>query len=149
MNTKKIIFSILFLFLSFYGVTSAVDTGYVTLEPGFWNGLGGTSNNATSSYTVNTANLGDFLSKIFNFGIAIAVALSVVVISIGGIQYMTTDSWNKKEEGKERIRNALMGLGLALISWLILFTINPCLVTFSGTTLNNTQCSNTVIGTTK
>lgn len=101
---------------------------YVTLEPEFWEIALDTY---SDSNRAKTKNLGDFLSQVFNFGIAIAVALSVVMITLGGIQYMTTDSWNKKEEGKERIRNALYGLGLALVSWLILYTINPNLVDFS------------------
>jgi hypothetical protein len=105
----------------------AIAADYVTLDDGFWREAG-VSNNGK----VSTTDLGSFLGNIFNLGIAIAVALSVIMITVGGIQYMTTDSWNKKEEGKERIRNAFYGLALALISWLILFTINPCLVEFTA-----------------
>ena len=75
--------------------------------------------------------LADFLVNIFNFGIAAAVALALIMIIWGGIEYMTTDSWTGKEGGKEKITNALWGLGLALVSYLILYTINPCLVVFT------------------
>lgn len=126
---KKIILS--FIILLSLSASFAVAADYVTLEPGLWKAAGVGSGDGTK---ISTTSLGSFLSMVFNLGIALAVALSVVMITLGGIQYMTTDSWNKKEEGKERIRNALYGLGLALISWLILFTINPCLVDFSGTT---------------
>lgn len=85
--------------------------------------------------TINTTNLADFLSKVFNFGIAIAVALSVIMIAWGGIQYMTTDSWTGKEDGKGKVENAFYGLALALISWLILYTINPNLVSFRANTI--------------
>lgn len=115
----------------------ALAADYVTLEKDLWSQL-----DMGDGATINTTNLGDFLSKVFNFGIAVAVALSVIVITIGGIQYMTTDSWSKKEDGKERIRNAFYGLVLALISWLILYTINPCLVSFTGN-----GCSNKIITT--
>ncbi len=124
---KKIILSLIILLSVFAGFAMAAE--YATLEPSFWKdaGIGGEK--------IQSDNLGNFLSKTFNFGIAIAVALSVIMIIIGGIQYMTTDSWNKKEEGKERIRNALYGLGLALVSWLILYTINPNLVDFTNNQL--------------
>lgn len=137
---KKIILSVIILLSLFASFAFAVE--YVTLEPGLWNSAGIGSNQGKM---ISTTSLGDFLSKIFNLGIAIAVALSVVMITLGGIQYMTTDSWNKKEEGKERIKNALYGLGLALISWLILYTINPCLVTFTGIAADGTKCSNAII----
>jgi uncharacterized membrane protein len=137
---KKIILSVVILLSLF--ATFAVAADYVTLEPGLWKVALDGSGDGTK---ISTTSLGDFLSKVFNLGIAIAVALSVVMITVGGIQYMTTDSWNKKEEGKERIRNALYGLGLALISWLILYTINPCLVTFTGTAPDGTKCSNALI----
>ena len=86
----------------------------------------------TSDGKVNTADLTTFLGDLFDFGLAIAVALSVIMISWGGILYMTTDSWLGKEDGKEKIKNALYGLALALVCWLILYTINPCLVYFGG-----------------
>lgn len=142
----KIILLILSISL-FSSTVLAVD--YVTLEPGLWSCLYSTDANCVnndSGSVISTTDLGDFLNKVFNFGIAVAVALSIIMISVGGVQYMTTDSWNKKEEGKERIKNALYGLALALVSWLILFTINPCLVTFTGTTPDGTQCFNTIIG---
>ena len=82
------------------------------------------------------------LGYVFNFGLAIAVVLALVMIIWGGIEYMTTDSWEGKNDGKTRIQNALYGLGLALASYLILYTINPCLVQFvptpGGCTSTNT-----------
>ena len=86
----------------------------------------------TSDGKVNTADLTTFLKDLFDFGIAIAVALSVIMISWGGVLYMTTDSWFGKEDGRGKIKNALYGLALALVCWLILYTINPCLVDFAA-----------------
>jgi len=100
--------------------------GYTPLEPGFFGDMG---------YAASTPNLKAFLGLVFSFGIAIAAALAVVMIAWGGIQYMTTDSWSGKEDGKGKIENALYGLGLALISWLILYTINPTLVTFNNNSI--------------
>ncbi|NQV93051.1 hypothetical protein HQ403_00955 [Candidatus Kaiserbacteria bacterium] len=71
---------------------------------------------------------GDFLNGAFKIGLAIAATLAVVMITIGGLEYMTTDSVNNKTEGREKIQNAVVGLLIALLIWLILFTINPNLL---------------------
>ena len=104
-------------------ISAFAATTYTPLEP---NAFPGVDTSGASG------NLGAFLGQIFNWAIALAVALAVIMIIWGGIQYMTTDSWSGKEEGKTRWTNALLGLGLALVSWLLLYTINPCLVYFSG-----------------
>ncbi len=66
----------------------------------------------------------DYLANIYRLGIGIATALSVLMIMWGGIEYMSTDAMGGKEEGRERINNALVGLMLALASYVILVTIN-------------------------
>ncbi len=93
---------------------------YQKLEPQAFDGF-----RATGS-----GDLGAFLSQAFQFGLAIAAALAVIMIVWGGVQIMTTDSWSGKSEGKQRIWDALIGLGLALVSWLILYTINPEILNF-------------------
>lgn len=70
-------------------------------------------------------NLPAYLEAVFKLLIGIAAALAVIMITIGGIQYMSTDAISGKEEGKEKINHALMGLLLAMGAWLILNTINP------------------------
>ncbi len=86
--------------------------------------------NAFGTTLTNTSSLGDFLSQAFSFGLAIAAALAVIMIVWGGVQIMTTDSWSGKSEGKQKIWDAIWGLGLALVSWLILYTINPDILNF-------------------
>ena len=72
--------------------------------------------------------LGQYLNIIIKLAIGIAAVLAVVLIVMGGIQYMTTELVSGKEEGKKRITNAVLGLLVALGAWLILFTINPDLL---------------------
>ncbi len=60
--------------------------------------------------------------------IIVAVLLAIIFITIGGVLYITTDTIEGKEKGKETVTRAILGLLLALISWLILYTINPELV---------------------
>ncbi|MFW5887349.1 MAG: pilin, partial [Bacteriovoracia bacterium] len=64
------------------------------------------------------------LRTIFNWGIAIAVILATLAVIVGAVQYMTTDAIYDKKEGRQRMTSAIGGLILALMSWLILFTIN-------------------------
>lgn len=63
--------------------------------------------------------------QIFNTMLAAAATLAVLMIMYGGVRYMTTDAWTGKEEAKGIITNAVQGLILALVAWLILFIINP------------------------
>jgi hypothetical protein len=72
-----------------------------------------------------TTNITMYLIGMFRLIIGVAGALAVVMIVIGGIQYMSTDAIYGKSEGKEKIKKALSGLLLAIMSWLILNTINP------------------------
>ena len=71
-----------------------------------------------------------YVERFFQFGIALAGALAVIEIIVGGIQYMGTESISNKGDATERIKNAVLGLLLALGAWLILNTINPKLVKF-------------------
>ena len=111
-NLKKI-FSSAFLF-SFFTPIYAQTKSYVPLVPDLpiSGGQGG-------------GELGTFLLEIFQWGTGVAVALAVLMIILGGVQYMTTDAFFKKEQGKERIKAAVIGLLLALSGWLILNQINP------------------------
>ncbi len=86
--------------------------------------------NAFAGFGTNTGNLSDFLSQAFQFGLAIAAALAVVMIVWGGVEIMLSESVFKKSEGKQRIQDAIWGLLLALFSWLILYTINPAILNF-------------------
>lgn len=78
----------------------------------------------------DTGSFNTFLNGAFKLGLAIAVTLAVVMITIGGFQYMASESIFAKGAGRERIQNALIGLLIALLIWLILFTINPRLLEF-------------------
>lgn len=74
--------------------------------------------------------LGMFLAQAFQFGLAIAAALAVIMIVWGGVEIMLSESLFKKEDGKKKVWDAIWGLLLALVSWLILYTINPDILHF-------------------
>lgn len=88
---------------------------------------------------VNLNNLGDFFNKIYIVGITIAVGLAIIFISFGGIRMATTDSIGGVAKGREMITAAITGLLIALFSYVILYTINPALL--SGTGVNSSVFS--------
>lgn len=69
-----------------------------------------------------------YLPGLFNLLIGLSAVFAVLMIVIGGFQYMSTDAIMKKESGKKRIMNAVYGLVLVIGAWLILSTINPNLL---------------------
>lgn len=74
-----------------------------------------------------------FLIGLFTVLIMVVTLLAVVWIVLGGIQYMSTDAYSGKSAGKEKIKNALIGLLLAGASWIILYTINPQILNINFT----------------
>src|SRR3990167_8707056 len=71
---------------------------------------------------------GNYLNIIIKLIIGIAAVLAMVMIVMGGIEYLTSDLVSSKEAGKDTIRNAILGLLIALGAYLILNTINPQLL---------------------
>jgi hypothetical protein len=74
-----------------------------------------------------TGNLGAYINTVITFAIGLAGILAVIMIIIGGLQYVSTDAWSGKSDGKNKIMAALGGLVLALASYMILNTVNPTL----------------------
>lgn len=77
--------------------------------------------------------LGNYIGGIIKLIMGIITVLAVLMIVVGGIEYMSTVSIGEKEGAKNRIVNALLGLLLALGSYIILNTINPDLVNIQVT----------------
>lgn len=79
--------------------------------------------------------LASYLQALFPFLLSVAAGLAFVMIVVGGIFYMTS-AGNPAAVGsaKERIKAALIGLLIAVSSYLIINAINPNLLTldFSG-----------------
>ena len=70
-------------------------------------------------------NIGAYLNLMLRIFIGICAVLSVVMIVMGGVEYMTSELISSKEAGKERITGAIFGLLLALGAWTLLNQINP------------------------
>jgi len=117
-SKKNIVLFILLLFAVFLFWLSTVNAqGYVPLAP-----LPGVP-------AGQETDIGSYLGSIFKIGIGLAGVFAVLMIIISGIQFIGgAASPSAHTEAKERMVNAILGLILALGSWLILNTINPNLL---------------------
>jgi len=76
----------------------------------------------------NPCPFGNYLNIMIKLIIGMAAVLAMVMITMGGVEYMSSELVSGKEAGKETIRNAIFGLLIALGAYLILNTINPQLL---------------------
>ncbi len=125
---NKTYFKLLIILISVFSlfeyskVTLAV-VNYELLAP-----IPNQDNVARDTIVINEGTLEAYFKNLYRLGIVIATGLAVLMIMWGGIEYITTDAMGGKEEAKERISSAIMGLLLALGSFVILRTIDPNLV---------------------
>jgi hypothetical protein len=91
--------------------------GYQPITPGYSAIFGGNS--------IGGGGFERMLTRIFELTIYFTVILAVIMMIIGGLKYMGSESFFKKGEGKEQIFAALSGLLIALVSILIISTILP------------------------
>ncbi|PCI27807.1 hypothetical protein COB55_05040 [Candidatus Wolfebacteria bacterium] len=76
----------------------------------------------------STVGLTSYLNTLFYLTIGVASVLAILMIVIGGIQYMSTEAVSGKGDAKDKLWNAVKGLLLIVFAWLLLNTINPDLL---------------------
>jgi len=72
----------------------------------------------------NNTNLENLLNALYRIAVTGGALLAVLVITFAGFKYMATDSVGSKEEAKNDIKSALLGLLIILSTALILRTIS-------------------------
>ena len=128
---KKLLYILLTLTLvlgalSAQAADTVVNDKYTLLEP--LPCIEGTGNNCVKNEPIKQIDFNTYLAYIFKFGIAIAGFLAIVMIIVGGFEYMLSEAPFAKTNGKDRMTNAIIGLLGVLTSYLILVTIDPRLV---------------------
>lgn len=88
-------------------------------------------------------NLIDYLKFIYRTVLMVVVVISILMVAIGGVEYIFSQVPGAKVEGKQRITNAIIGLLIGLSSYLILYTIDPSFVKFNLTNLKPVQINAT------
>lgn len=71
---------------------------------------------------------GDYINKVYEFLLNVAGTMAIVMIMIGGVQYVMAAGSGKVEEAKDRIKGAVIGFVLLFLAYAILYTVNPVLV---------------------
>ena len=85
--------------------------------------------NGCVDVTNGTENL---LKLLFTTAITIIIVLTVISMSVAGIQFMTEQAVGKTPgAAKKRLQNSFIALGLGLLSYTILYTVNKQLVNFT------------------
>ena len=109
-------------------VTGNGNNGYCLLVP--LPGIGDATGyvNVSGTDANGQSGLGNYINGIIRLVIGLIGVLSVLMIVIGGVEYMTTVNMGEKEGARSRIMGAIYGLILALASYMLLYTINPDLV---------------------
>ncbi|AKM83941.1 TPA: hypothetical protein DCZ46_01245 [Candidatus Campbellbacteria bacterium] len=69
-----------------------------------------------------------YLSGAFRLAFGVAILLAVFQLSFAGFKYLTEESFTGKTNAKSKINNAIFGLVLIFVSYLLLNFINPDLV---------------------
>ena len=90
-----------------------------------------------SSGTLSTNFLAVYINGVYSYLIIISITIAVVMVIIGGFQYVLASGSGNVEKGKTRIKNAIVGVVLLLCSYLILRTVNPQLVLLQLVSLQN------------
>ncbi len=74
--------------------------------------------------------IGEYVSGFYKYLISISVIIAVVMIMIGGAQYVAAAGSGDVGKAKERIRNAVTGFILLMFVVLLMQTVNPNLIFF-------------------
>jgi len=93
----------------------------------------------TGTLTTSVSDLGDYIGKTYKFLLSISVIFAVLMIMVGGIQYVSSPGGGEVSKAKERITRAITGLVLLMCATLILFTVNPHLISLEMPAIPKTR----------
>ena len=81
---------------------------------------------------INIPFLGEYIAAVYRYLIVAITVLSVVTIIIGGIRWMVPAGQENIKHAQKEIMGAIIGLLIALGSYVLLYAINPNLVEFKS-----------------
>lgn len=114
---KQFLYALAFFLFGAYNIEAAaplVQSAPVT-------GAGGqTYQPIVEGVGVAGADVGSTLVQLFTWGVTLAIILAIIMLVIGGIQYMGSESIFAKGDGIKRIQGALGGMFIALLCIFIL-----------------------------
>ena len=69
-----------------------------------------------------------YVNIIFEYAIIAGAGLAAIYIGIGGFEYILSEATETKRNGRLRITHALLGLMILLLVTIVLYIINPDIV---------------------
>jgi len=85
-------------------------------------------------------NLAQYIGGVYKLGILFLAVICVIALLIGGLKYiLSAGNPSKAKEGLVFIKSSVLGLILGLSTYLILYTINPTLVSLQIGAIENIQ----------
>ncbi len=92
----------------------------------------------TDKSGVATSNfIGEYVAGVYRYLIGFAMTIAIVMIMVGGLQYVLGASSGDITKGKNRIWDAIEGFVLLMFVHVILFTVNPELILFRPLSIGN------------
>jgi hypothetical protein len=88
-----------------------------------------------------TISFAEYVENMFRLSISIGAILAVMMIIVGGFEYMTSEALGGKKGGISKLQNAVLGLVLLLAVVLVLQVINPCILEINAFSDGETACS--------
>jgi len=79
----------------------------------------------TAGGLVKSANIGEYISTIYKVSIGLATIAAAIMIVYGGFLYVLGGTFQSIQSGKQKIKNAIIGLILIFSSYTILNLVNP------------------------
>jgi hypothetical protein len=97
------------------GQALAASTGFVPIAP-------------IPGANPQSLDLVQYINAVFNLALGVGALLAVLMIVYGGFEYIFSGVMEGKKDGRARIQQALYGLALLVLVYLILYIINPQIV---------------------
>jgi hypothetical protein len=118
-----------FLFLPRKTSANIFDVRQVTgLGEGGGAGFG-SSGSSLSGLNFSGDSFGGVVRELFRISVVLTIVLAVIMLTVGGIQYMGSESMFQKDAGRKRIMAAIGGLLIAVLS---IFILNIIIGTGTG-----------------
>ncbi|MBI2551282.1 hypothetical protein HYV73_02965 [Candidatus Uhrbacteria bacterium] len=81
--------------------------------------------------------IGEYFKAVYEYLLGISLVVATVMFIIGGFQYtLSALASSQAAKGKERMKQAAIGVVLLMSTYLILYTVNPSLVFFKPLNLS-------------
>lgn len=78
-----------------------------------------------------STSLEEYINAAFSIALTAGAVLAVIMIAWGGFEYMLSQTLPGQKDGRARIQSALFGLAILIVVYLVLYIINPDIVSLN------------------